>query len=270
MRRIAAAILIAMIVVCFAGCGGGSEESATSSDAVSLLLASTEAMSELKGYRMNGSLSMGMGDDGAGSQSEPISMDIEAEVQNVDGEMRQHMFVTISGYEVEAYIIDGVYYQNIPGQGWQKSSVAANQMQGLSLGMVDATQMEMMAQMAKASEVFEEDDETVALFIQLDREYFQASMELYLDYMEETAQQVPEGWNEMVDAITDFQAEIRIWVTKPDNLFERMDMTYMMSGLPQVGTITSTMDVNFSDYDMDIVVELPPEAEQAPEVELAQ
>jgi len=268
MRRIAAAILIALLVISFAGCGGGSDESATSSDAVSLLLASTQAMSELKGYRMNGSISLGM--DAAGSQGDAISMDVEAEIQNSDGEMRQHMFVSISGYEVEAYIIGGIYYQNVPGQGWQKSSVAANQMQGLSLGMVDAAQMEMMAQMAKNSEIFEEDDGTVALSIQLDQDYFQASMDLYYDYMEETGQQVPEDWNDMVEAITDFQAEIRIWVTKPDNLFKRMEMTYEMSGLPQVGTVTSSMDVSFSDYNEDIVVELPPEAEQAPEVELAQ
>lgn len=269
MRRIAVAVLITVIVICLSGCGGGDDGSATSSDAVSLLLASTQAMSELSGYRMSGTISLGMEGD-AGGQGEPITMDIEAEVQNADGEMRQHMFVTVSGYEVEAYIIGGVYYQNVPGQGWQKSSVAANQMQGLSLGMVDAAQMEMMAQMAKDSEVFEEDDETAALSIQLGQEYFQASMDMYMDYIEETGQQAPEGWNEMVAAITDFQAEMRIWLTKPDNLFKRMEMAYSMSGLPQVGTVTSSMDVDFFDYDEDIVVELPPEAEQAPEVELTQ
>ncbi|MBN2028596.1 MAG: hypothetical protein JW854_17730 [Actinobacteria bacterium] len=270
MRRIAAVIMIAVLVISFAGCGGGSDESASSSDAVSLLLASTQAMSELNGYRMSGSISLGMEGDAAGGQDDAISMDVDAEIQNSDGEMRQHMFVSMSGYEVEAYIIGGVYYQNVPGQGWQKSSVAANQMQGLSLGMVDAAQMEMMAGTAKASQIFEEDDETVALSIQLDQDYFQASMDLYYDYIEETGQQVPEGWDEMVGAITDFQAEIRIWVTKPGNLFKRMEMTYKMSGLPQVGTVTSSMDVDFSDYDEDIAVELPPEVEQAPEIELTQ
>jgi hypothetical protein len=270
MRRIAAALLITVLVVCLAGCGGGSDAVDTSSDAVSLLMASTQAMSELEGYRMSGSIALGMEGGPAGGQSQPITMDIKADVQNSDGEMRQHMFVTIGGYEVEAYIIGGIYYQNVPGQGWQKSSVAANQIQGMSLGMVDAAQLEMMAQMAKNAQIFEEDDETIALSIQLDQEYFQASMELYTDYMDETGQQIPVEWTEMVEAITDFQAEMRIWVGKRDDLFKRMEMTYKMSGIPQVGTVTSSMEVDFFDYGEGIVVELPPEAAQAPEVELTQ
>ena len=272
MKRIAAALLIVMLVAFLSGCGGGSEEGEQSqtSDTISLLTASTQAMSELEGYRMTGTINIGSGTDGAGGQGQPVSMDIRADVQNSGGEMRQHMFATIGEYEVEAYIVGGVYYQNIPGQGWQKSSVAANQIQGMNIGLVDAEQMEMMAEMAEDAKVIDEDEETEVLSLLLDQDYFQASMEIYRDYMEEAEEQLPEEWLEMVESISAFQAELRIWVRKADDLFQRMEMNYEMSGLEGLGTITSSMEMDFFDYGEDILVELPEEAAQAPEVELTQ
>ncbi len=269
MRRIAAAVLIVMLAAGLAGCGGGSEagEKSRTSDTLSLLTASTQAMSQLEGYRMSGNISIASGTETGGGQGQPVSMDIEADVQNSGGEMRQHMFATIGGYEVEAYIIGGVYYQNIPGQGWQKSSVAANQIH-MNIGLVDAEQMQMMADMARDAEIIEEDEDTKALSLHLDQEYFKASMEIYRDYVEEAQEQLSEEWLEMVENISGFQAELLIWVRKADNLFQRMEMSYEMSGLPDIGTITSSMYMDFFDYGEDIVVELPEAAAQAPEIEL--
>ncbi|RJP34759.1 MAG: hypothetical protein C4536_02140 [Actinobacteria bacterium] len=264
----AIALFVVVTVACLAGCGGGSGASDTS-DAIALLMASTQAMSELSGYRMSGTVTLSSGDD-AGGQSQPVSMEITADIQNADGEMRQHMFVTIGGYEVEAYIIGGIYYQNVPGQGWQKSSVGAYQAQGINLGLVGADQMELMAQMARDARVADDSDETVTISIHLDQEYFHASIDIYRDYIEEANEQMPEEWLAMVEEINDFQADMNISLRKADDLFQSMDMSYTMSGLTQVGTVSSSMQVDFFDYDKDIVVELPPEAAQAQEVVLSQ
>ena len=69
------------------------------------------------------------------------------------------------------------------------------------------------------------------------KDYFQESMEIYRDYMEEAGEQLPAEWLEMVENISDFRAEMRIWIRKDDELFQRMEMDYEMSGLQ--GSITA-------------------------------
>ncbi len=260
MKRIAMAMLIAAALVSCVGCKGGT----TVKETFDTLAESTTAMSEVSGYRMSGSVEMGSGTGAVSGQSQVITMDIRADVQKVDGEMRQHMFVTIGGYEVEAYRVDGMYYQNVPGQGWVKSSAGAYQTQNMSLGFVDAAQMDIMVRMARDAEVFEENEETVGLSFNLDKEYFAASIDLFREYVAEGGQQASEEWLKMMEeSITDFQADIRIWIRKADDLIQRMEIEYVMSGVPQVGDAAGSMMVDFFDYNEDIKVELPPEAAQA-------
>ncbi|MEW6555222.1 MAG: DUF6612 family protein [Actinomycetota bacterium] len=266
MKQIAAMLAGVLLLFAVVGCGGGEAGDATAN--LSIIMDSTKAMTEVSGYRMNGTITMDSGSGQPGSQA--LSMDLRAEVQNTEGGMRQRMFVTIGGYEVEAYIVDGVYYQNQPGQGWVKMSSAAYMSQNMSLGLVDAAQMEMMAQMAREAQVVEEDDEALTIVFQLDREYMQASLDLYRKYIEEEEQQVSEDWMEMVDSISDFSATIRISINKADNLIKRMEMTYTMAGLAGIGDVSSSMVTDFYDYGADIQIELPPEAAQATEVSLGQ
>lgn len=264
MKRIAAASLVAILVLAFAGCGGGSESDATAS--LSLLVESTQAMSEISGYRMSGTIEMDTGATTAGGQGQTINMDVRADVQNADGEMRQHMFLTIGDYEVEAFIIGGVYYQNLPGEGWMKMSTGAYMSQNMSLGLVDAEQMEMMAELAKDAEVIEESDEVVVLSFHLDQEYMQASLDLYRKYIEEGDEQFPEEWLQMAEeSISDFQADISIWLNKSGDLIQRIEMSYTIIGMPEVGDVGSSMKMDLFDYGKDIVIELTPEAAQAQE-----
>lgn len=260
MKKIAAAVIATIIILSVVGCGGGSQIEPTP-----LLIESAGAMSEVSSYRMSGTIEMSSGSGSPGVQSQPVGMEIVADVQNTGGEVRQHMYITVGDYEIEAYIIGGVYYQDLPGQGWMKMSTGAYRTQNMNLGLVDAEQMGLMAELAKNAEVIEENDEQVSLSFQLDKEYFDASMELYRQYIDEEGQQLPEELLQIEEAISDFQAEIRIWLLKSDNLIERMTMSYAMTGLPQVGEVSSSMLMDFSDYNQDIVIELPEEARQAQE-----
>jgi hypothetical protein len=262
MKRIAVALLIAVLAVSVAGCKGGS----SAQDTLSILTEATAAMSDVSGYRMSGTIEMDAGTVDASGQSQPVNMEVTADVQNADGEMRQHMFATIGDYEVEAYIIGDVYYQNMPGQGWMKMSTGAYQAQNMNMGLVDTAQMEIMAQVAKDAEVIEENDEMIGLSFHLDQEYLQASLELYRKYIEEGNEQLPEEWLKMAEeTISDFQADIRIWLSKADDLIQRMEMEYTMGGQSQMGEVKSSMQMDFFDYNGDITVELPPEAAQAQE-----
>jgi hypothetical protein len=256
MKKLAAAVLVTVIVLAAVGCGGGSQI-----DPMTQLVESTAAMSEVSGYRMSGAIEMSSGD----GPNDTVAMDIVADVQNVDGEVRQHMYITIGDYKVEAYIVGGVYYQNLPGQGWMKMSTGTYRTQSMNLGLVDAEQMGLMAELATNAEVSEENDAEVVVSFHLDKAYFDASMELYRQYIEEGSQQLPEELLHMEEAISDFQSDISMWVRKSDNLVTRMVMSYTMAGMPEVGDIGSSMRVDFTDFNQDISIELPEEALQAPE-----
>ena len=267
MKRFAGMLVMAVLVLSFAGCGGGSESNATES--LSLLVDSTRAMTEVSGYRMSGTIEMAMGAASAGGQV--MTMEVDAEAQNVDGDTRQHMFVNVEGYEVEAYIVGGVYYQNVPGQGWMKMSTAAYMSQNMNLGLVDAEQMEMMARLAKDAEVVEESGDTLVMSFHLGQEYVQASLDLYRKSMEEGQEPLPEEWLQMAEEyMSGFQADLIVRINQTDKLIQRMEMSYIMKGMPEVGDVESSTEMDFYDYGQDIEIELPPEAEQAQEVELTQ
>lgn len=269
MKRTIAASLIALLLLASAGCGGGDKDEAR--DGLSLLMEASQAMLEVSGYRMSGTVGMEVGAPGGGGQGQAMTVDLTADVQNADDGMRQRMLIDMGGYEVEAYIIGGVYYQNVPGQGWTKTSTGAYLSQGMNLGVVDAEQMEMMADMAEDIEVVEESDEVFALSFRLDQEYAQAVMDLYRKYVDEQDEGVSEEWLSMAEeAMADFHAELRIWLNRADKLMRRMEMSYVMGGMSEIGEVTSSMEVDLFDYGEDIVVELPAEAAQAQEIELAQ
>jgi hypothetical protein len=192
-------------------------------------------------------------------------MDIEADVQNTGGEIRQHMYMTLKAsgeedYVIEVYIVGGAYYQKLPGQGWIKESSDAYQTTSMNLGLFDSEQMALMAELASGAEVTEDDDQQTAISFQLDKSYFDASLELY-----EERQGISEELLQIKEAIEDFQADVRIWIRKSDNLFERMEMAYAIKGMPGMDEIGYSMQVVYSDYGQVSAIELPQEAEQAQE-----
>ena len=266
MRKTAAVLLAAVLLLApllaLAGCGGGTDDAT-----VAMLMDSSRAMSEVSGYRLDGKIDMSAGASETGGQDQTISMEIKGEVQNVAGETRQHMDMSMGGLAMEAYIIGAVYYQYVPEQGWMKMSTGAYQAQNMNLSLLDPEQMELIGEMAKTVQVIEEDEERIGLSFHLDKGFFQASLELSRKYLQEGEQaDIDEYLRMMEEYVTGFDADIRIWLRKADDLVERMEMDYTMVGLPQVGEVRNSMHMEFHDYGQDIVVELPPEAEQATEI----
>ncbi len=260
-KKTALFLAVLMLISLAAGCKGGSG----GPDAVARLTEAAEAMGGTGGYRMKGDIEMSMG---AGST--PIAMQLRAEVQNAPEGMRQHMFVNMGGFEAEAYIVGDAYYQKSPGQGWQKMSLGMYKAQNMNTGLVDADQVELMAKMAVDSRVLEEKDGRTGIAFHLDKEYFDASMRMYRQYMEESGEGMPQGWLDMIEgSVTDFNADIKVWIHASSRLIERMEIDYSMGGIPQVGEMRSSMRVDLYDYDQDIVVELPPDAAMAEEMKLA-
>ncbi len=261
MKKTAAVLLVLLVAAWIpAGCGGGS----AGGDALSLLKEATEAMKGTAGYRMKGDIEIGMG-----AASSPMSIAITADVQNAPDGMRQHMFVEMGGFEAEAYIIGDTYYQYAPGQGWQKMNLGLYRAQNMNMGLVDADQMEIMAELAEDSRVEEEKEGRALVSFRLGKGFFDASLATYREYIEKSGQDMQEEWLRMAEeSVTDFNADIKVWINTASGLAERMEIAYTMAGIPQVGEMKSSMRVDLYDYDRDIEIELPPEAAGAEELKL--
>ena len=263
MKRIALFLVMSLLLTAALGCGGGEKRDASSEDALSLLMESSQAMSALSGYRMNGTMEMGMGNADAGGGS--LSMEMAGEVDNTGESPAQHITVKMGTVASEAYIVGDYYYQEIPGQGWIKMDVAQYRAQNVSMGMVDSQQWKSIAEAAEDIAIDEETEEETVISLKLGEEFFRMSFESYRESLSEEERAEMQEWIDYMEESTQgFSARIRLWIGKGDRLVRRMEMSYRMQNA-QVGSMTGVADMEITDYNADIHVTLPEGAEGARE-----
>lgn len=267
MKRAAAGITALAILLYLVGCGGGT--GGTQAQALPMMMEASQAMGGVNSYRVSGSMVMqasALGQDGA---SVPLEMKSETEIRISGGEMRQYMRTTMDGFSMETYMIGDQVYACYPTQGWIKMNVAMYRTQDLGTGMLGPENIELMAEMASEAEVIEEGEGKVGLAFHLDEEYLRAGLEMYREYLGEMEETMPEGWLEQTEqSIAGFEADIVVWLWKDSKLLDSMEGEYSMQGTETTGMIEGTMRYRVFDYNADIEIELPPEAEGAEEVTL--
>jgi hypothetical protein len=263
MKRSLPLLALALLLATVLGCGGKSEGKTGHVDPLALLMESSEAMSALSGYRMSGTMEIAMGETGAGGGS--LRMQVAGEVDNTGESPAQHITVEMGTMTSEAYIVDGYYYQDVPGQGWIKMDVAQYRTQNMGMGMVDPLQWKSIAEAAEDIKVEEETGGTAVVSLKLGEDFFRLSFEQYQESLSDEEREQMREWLELMqEGMEGFSAEIRMWIGEEDHLVRRMEMDYRMDN-PQVGSLTGTMDMELSDYGAEIRVTLPEGAGNASE-----
>jgi hypothetical protein len=262
MKKTTVILLVSILGVVLAGCGGGE-----ASDPMTLLVDSAEAMSQVSGYRIHGSISLEELDAQGNSAGDPLTMEVNGQVQIVDGVAHQYLLATMGAYKSEAYIIGRDYYQFVTGTGWMHMSVEAATSQNPSINVMDAQKMGVIGEMAESSEIIEEDKQQVGLLFRLGEEFFRTSLETYLQQLEEAGNPMgEEERKEIEDSLSQIQAEMSIWINKENKLINTVQMDFVMGGEAMGGSVRNASLFDFFDYNAtDIVVELPEEAKQAKE-----
>jgi hypothetical protein len=265
MRKASVVLTTLAILLCLVGCGGGT--GGTQSEATPVMMEAGQAMAEVTGYRMSGTMMVEASDINQSGAAVPMEMEIEAEMQISDGEIRQHMTTTMNGFAIETYVIGEEVYANYPGQGWLKMDASFYKTQDLGTGMLGPENIELMAEMAVDAEVVEEREDRIGLAFHLDEEYLRMGLEMSAEYLEEAEEVMPEGWMEQaMESSAGFEADIVVWLWRDSRLLDSMEGEYYMQGTETTGEITGTMQFKVYDYNADIEIELPPEAEGAVEV----
>lgn len=256
-------VLVALALSLFPGCGKKSQ-GVVEGDAMEVLRQTSQAMAQVRTYRLKGTMSMSAaGLTGAGADT--WNMEMESELENRDGDVRQHMSMSVSGVSMDAYLVGGVYYQNVPGQGWMKMSVAEYRTQNMNLGMMDPDQMGLLADSAQELKIIGEDEDSVGISFQLGKEFLLASIDFYRKNVEGGGQQMQEGLEMLEKAAEDFSASVTMWIRKADHYMKSMEMSYRFGDFAGMGSVDTSINAEYSDYNADIRVELPEEARQAKE-----
>ncbi|MBC7246373.1 MAG: hypothetical protein H5T73_01160 [Actinobacteria bacterium] len=263
MKRSLLLLVLAFLLAAALGCGGRSEGETGQVDALALLMRSSEAMSALSGYRMSGTMEIGMGGTEAGGGS--LRMQVAGEVDNTGEIPAQHITVEMGTMTSEAYIVGGYYYQDVPGQGWIKMDVAQYRTQNMGMGMVDPQQWKSIAEAAEDITVEEEAGGVAVISLKLGEDFFRLSFQQYQESLSDEERERMREWLDLMQGgMEGFSAEIRMWIGEEDHLVRRMQIDYRMEN-PQVGSLTGTMNVELSDYGAEIRVTLPEGAGNASE-----
>lgn len=265
MRKAAVVLTTLSVLLCLVGCGGGT--GGTQSEATPVMMEAGQAMAEMTSYRMSGTMMIEASEVGQDGAVVPMEMKTEAEMQILDGETRQYMATTMNRFAIETYVMGDEVYAHYPTQGWIKMDIAMYRTQDLGTGLLGPENIELMAEMAIQAEVIEEGEDKIGLAFHLDEEYLRMGLEMSAQYLEEAEEVMPEGWMEQaMESITSFEADIVVWLWKDSKLLDSMEGEYSMQGTGATGAIVGTMQFKVYDYNADIEIELPAEAEGAVEV----
>ncbi len=265
-----ATVLLAIVVLLAAaawGCGKGESpepgKAGLETEVVPFLEESIRSMSRLSGYRMRGSMEMNAG-SGEVSDSGALRMEIQSEVQNTEGGTNQHMRMDMGGLTTQAYLYGDYFYQEVPGRGWVKTSVAQYQAQNLSTGMIDEDQLRLILESVEEATVRDSGSDTRELSLVLGRDFLLRSLERFREEAGEEAKKQMEEWLSAMEEVADsFNATMRLVIGKDDHLIREMEMVIEMRDVPQLGTYRSRMFMEVYDYNAEVSIELPAEAEKA-------
>lgn len=267
MKRTVLIIALLLLVSALWGCGGGESAGTQKADlegeVLPLLEDSIRAMVEIKGYRMRGYMEMGAGgEDATGSGT--LRMDIQSEVENVEGRTNQHMRMDMGGMVTEAYIFGDYFYQQVPGRGWVKTSVARYQAQNLATGVISEEQLRLILDSVEEAAIRDGEGGEMEVTLVLGEDFLLRSLERFGAEMEEGSQGQMEEWiSAMKEAAGGFGATLRLALGKDDHYIRKMEMSIEMKDVPQLGSYRSRMYMEIYDYGAEIDVELPAEAEKA-------
>jgi len=256
--------LLSLLALLFSSGCGKKSQGGVEGEPMDVLRQASESMARVQTYRLKGTMSMKAAAlMGTGSDSWTVEMN--SEIENRDGDVRQHMSMSVSGISMDAYLVEGVYYQQLPGEGWMKMSLAEYRTQNMDLGMVDPEQLGILADSALDLKVVGEDQEAVGVSFRLGKEYLLASIDLYRRNMQDGGEQELEGLEMLEKSAEDFSATVSMWIRKADMLIRNMEMSYAFGDLGGMGSVETTMKAEYYDYNADIKVELPEEAREAKE-----
>lgn len=232
-----------------AGCGGGSSANATE-----VLKTSSAKMKNVEKFKVEAEIKTSADMEGA---DQDIDMEMASDMSNPE-ELKAQIVVSGMGVDTEVYLYGAYTYINIPGQGWVKAATS---------DMSDYEQMTPsgISDMSEGAENIK--------MVSENGDYHEISFDIGKKYLQDILggqdldNQLGEEFSKMMeDMLKGLSMSMVVKIDKKTSYMTSAEIKMVFKDMPMVGDMSIVMDMDFSDFNGDIAVELPAEAQTAREV----
>jgi hypothetical protein len=263
-----AALLIGAAVV--AGCGGKSTKTA-SSPAQDVLQKSQAKMQEIKSVKLAGKASVLTPQSEVKEESYEFAAEMKL-LSKDDVEMKM-VSKDSAGKPTDAYMVGGYVYTNDPNAGWTKQKVDASS--GVSSSMLSPTGIADLSKYAQNMKLMPEQGGKYVVSFDVGSKFFEDMLNQAAASTgspsstpssedKKAAQELAQTMKDMMGGL---QMGVVYKIDKNTMLADSTTIKMSMKGAPIVGDMTADMTATFADYNAPVTITLPPEAQNAKEVQ---
>lgn len=242
-------LLILSLFIGAVGCGGNS-----SANAEKVLEESSTEMEGVDKFKVETKVKTTADTEGLDQE---MVMDMKSDMSDAE-EPKAQVAIAGMGNDSDVYLYGQYTYINVPGQGWLKA--ATNDMSdyeqmtpsGISDMSKGATNVKMVSETG---------------------DYYKISFDIGKKYLQdifsqqELGNQLGEEFeNMMKEMLKGLSMSLVVKIKKETKNIETAKINMVFKDMPMVGDMTMNMDMKFSDFNGDFVIELPAEAQAAREV----
>lgn len=259
MKRFLIVLLLASMAAALllTGCGESKTEK-SADDAKAILEKSQQKMGDITSVKMTGSTSMVMPE----AEETDTEFGFEA-VTNIaaDGQQEVHLVAKGDGEEYETYAMGGYAYTYDPNTGWIKQKISGTEDAGTAVPTHD--QIVEMGRYAENLRLLPEEGGSYVVA-------FDVSPKFYEQYTTGSTDGEAEGdiSGMMADLLKGIEISIVYKINKETLYADAAIIDMSLNDMPMLGDVTASMDAAFSDYNKQVSIVLPPEAQNAKEEEL--
>ncbi|MDY6796100.1 MAG: hypothetical protein SWK76_12625 [Actinomycetota bacterium] len=135
-----------------------------------------------------------------------MEFELEGEVELTESGMIAHFVSSMMGEKVDSYIIGDQCYSNITGQGWIHTNLGTYRIQNPGMALISEEEIELITGLGEKAEMVEKNEDAIYIFLYLDEEFFEASMEAAWEYYEKV--DIPE-YTQWLDTVEEMALGFR-------------------------------------------------------------
>ena len=164
----------------------------------------------------------------------PSSLRLEGEVQQSQGDYRQHAVGTGAGGKLELYVIGGISYRKEGEGGWTATDTAAYRLNISNLYFMAPEDFESMLSFAGDIDLVEDSEQRLVLSFKVGSEYLLSSLEKSRElYASEEQLQVYET---LYGIMRNAETEVSSRIYRSNGYLERQDITIRLPDTPLLGS----------------------------------
>jgi predicted small lipoprotein YifL len=268
MRKVILGSLVVLLIaaVLAAGCGSKSSTANKPSSQVQKVISENQSkMQDVKTVKMAGKATVLTPQ----SETKQENVTYTAEMKLLSKQdVEMHMTATESnGKKSEMYIVGGYLYSNDPAKGWVKEKVQPGNQQTSMMtpsGVADLMKYASNMKMGTTS------GSDYVITFDVGSKLFE---QIFNQAVGSTPSTAPESEAEkqlaqsMKDMLKGLQMGVVYKINKSTMLADSATITVAMKGTPVIGDMSVDMALTFTDYNVPVTITLPPEAQNAPEVQ---